>query len=533
MKQEYIQFIKNNIKLEITDSNKTSNDHQILKCLICGNEFSATPKSKVTNFKKTGMPGCPICTHIARYSDIRQSNIQKLEERFEFIDKINLLTNNESKIKVKNKKCNHIFKVKYGNLLNRDVECPICNTERKSQFYKECNEERHKNSLVGKSGFDLYRRIVRKLTRETYIKNSKIINPKDLPLGRSGTSGYHVDHIVSIRYCFDNNVPEHICAHPSNLRMLFWKDNAKKWKKPTLFPQIFNQFIDINTKELTFVKDINENKKFEEFKDFGFYTTTLYSENHKIAILLASLNGYNEKSVGSNKHLYKIRQDLISKNIRPIIIFDDEYNTNSKLIKSKINHIIGENNTNVIYARKCNIKQISNEEKNAFLNINHIQRSCISQINLGAFYNNKLIAVMTFSMPRILMNKKNSNDGSVELARFATDIDYRVIGISSKLLAYFKKNYPWKEIYSYADMRWSIGNLYEKLGFELEKVNPPDYSYIINGQRKHRWGYRKDAIREKFPNVYDPHLTEYQNMIKIGYDRIWDCGTLKFIMRSD
>ena len=28
--------------------------------------------------------------------------------------------------------------------------------------------------------------------------------------------------------------------------------------------------------------------------------------------------------------------------------------------------------------------------------------------------------------------------------------------------------------------------------------------------------------------MFDPHLTEWQNMQLNGYDRIWDCGHYKF-----
>ena len=39
--------------------------------------------------------------------------------------------------------------------------------------------------------------------------------------------------------------------------------------------------------------------------------------------------------------------------------------------------------------------------------------------------------------------------------------------------------------------------------------------------------YFEMAIR-KFPNSYNSTLTEVENMRALGYDRIWDCGTIRY-----
>ena len=40
----------------------------------------------------------------------------------------------------------------------------------------------------------------------------------------------------------------------------------------------------------------------------------------------------------------------------------------------------------------------------------------------------------------------------------------------------------------------------------------------------------KDAGLKNTLPLYDPSLTEYQNMQNAGFWRVWDCGTLKFTM---
>lgn len=74
--------------------------------------------------------------------------------------------------------------------------------------------------------------------------------------------------------------------------------------------------------------------------------------------------------------------------------------------------------------------------------------------------------------------------------------------------------------------------MYHQLGFKLTADNPPDYFYVKDGVRKHRWNYRKDILKTTLPR-YDPNKTEYQNMVDHGFWRVWDCGTLKFSMTHE
>lgn len=47
--------------------------------------------------------------------------------------------------------------------------------------------------------------------------------------GKMGVSGaYQIDHIVDIKYGFDNNIPAEDIAHISNLQFIPWEDNNKK-----------------------------------------------------------------------------------------------------------------------------------------------------------------------------------------------------------------------------------------------------------------------------------------------------------------
>jgi len=529
MKKEYYDYIVNEIKLRPKNIDLGTNNVQDIECLLCGNTFKAGVKGKVNNYRKHGMKGCKECTSIQRYENIRNDRIKELEEKFELYNIDPKTVNNMSMVKVRNKKCGHFFKVKYGNLLNRDVNCPICNTERKREQFRQFNDERHEESYLLKEGFDAYKQKVYKFTRETYRKHKDKINPENHTRVLSGEKGYHLDHIISVRNSFDLGVPPEVCADYRNMRMVKWKDNNKKWKRSSLrIPEPYYPYVNNTSDE--FIKIMNNSVKtdFNAYVDFSKFMLTLYNEKEKFGIYYAPLSTNTQQILGSKNYFKQMKEYFAEKSITLLIIFEDEWIKNRLLVIDKIQHYMNQSEKTTIYARKCEIQEIGVTDKNSFLNANHIQGTCVSQINLGAFHDGKLVAVMTFSKPRILMNKKEQAGGVYELARFATDVQYRIPGIASKLLKHFQRNYNYSEIYSYADRRWSDGNLYEVLGFEKTIVNPPNYHYIINNQRKHRWGYRKDALKEKFPERYNKELTEYQNMLEMGYDRIWDSGSIKY-----
>lgn len=252
--------------------------------------------------------------------------------------------------------------------------------------------------------------------------------------------------------------------------------------------------------------------------------------DERVGIYIVNFATDVEKNIGKYANLEKL-EEYNKKGIRLLFFYQDEWINNKNLIVKKIKHISKIDCGEKIYARKCLVRCITSKEKSNFLSKYHIQGNDNSSIFLGAFYEDNLVAVMTFSKPRIAVGGRINEMGSMELVRFATCDDYHVVGIASKLLTFFERENPNKMIYSFADRRWSIGNLYEKMGFKLESVNPPDYFYIINGSRKHRWNYRKDILRNTLPS-YNPDMTEYQNMLNAGYDRIWGCGTIKYIKNS-
>lgn len=237
---------------------------------------------------------------------------------------------------------------------------------------------------------------------------------------------------------------------------------------------------------------------------------------------------YHSENMGKHSS-YHLDKTIISenKNIKLIHIFEDEWINKKDIVKARLRNILGVSK-NKIYARKCVIKEIDSKVKSNFLNENHIQGDDKSSIRLGAYYDNELVGVMTFSKLRKSLGYSNTNSNEYELLRFASN---SVIGLVGKFLKHFIKNYNPNKIISYADRRWSpiaLNTVYSKVGFKFVKATKPNYWYTKNYKvREHRFNYRKDILVSK---GYDSNKTEFEIMSELGYDKIWDCGSFKFEM---
>src|SRR5690606_8212220 len=140
-----------------------------------------------------------------------------------------------------------------------------------------------------------------------------------------------------------------------------------------------------------------------------------------------------------------------------------EWRDKKDIVKSRVLNILGVS-PDKIFGRSTDIREIDNKEAKSFLEINHIQGGINCKTNIGLYYNEELVSVMSFGGLRKNLGS-SSKEGVYEMYRFCNKLNTTVVGGASKLLKYFINEYKPKEIVSYADRRWSQGELYEKLGF--------------------------------------------------------------------
>jgi hypothetical protein len=92
--------------------------------------------------------------------------------------------------------------------------------------------------------------------------------------------------------------------------------------------------------------------------------------------------------------------------------------------------------------------------------------------------------------------EKLTKNYEYRLVRFASKLGYQVIGGASKLLKYFERNYNPKSIISYADRRYSNGNLYYALGFQFLNNSKSNYFWTKNQQKYTRYQCQKHKLKE-------------------------------------
>ena len=245
----------------------------------------------------------------------------------------------------------------------------------------------------------------------------------------------------------------------------------------------------------------------------------IYIPSKQLAIEINGLYWHSELYKDKKYHVNKT--DSCRKlGIKLIHIWEDDWLYRNEICKSYLLNCLGIIK-NKIFARKCEIRVVKDTNiVREFLNKNHLQGYSSSSIKLGLYFNEELISLMTFGW------RNTNSKKEYELIRFCNKINYNILGAGSKLFNFFKSNFDYKSIISYSDESLFSGQLYEKLGFKYSHRSDPNYYWIVDGIRKHRFNYNKKKL---VSNGYDPSKSEVNIMHDLGYYRIWGCGQKKWI----
>lgn len=253
----------------------------------------------------------------------------------------------------------------------------------------------------------------------------------------------------------------------------------------------------------------------------------VYVPSKKFAVELDGLYWHASKGKEtdyrkSKQHLSKT-ENCISNGITLLHIFDNEWKQAKDICKSMICQKLGMSDK--IYARKCVIKDVSSQDARVFFNATHLQGFTGAASYIGLYHNNELVAAMSFG-------KSRYSKTDFELLRFSSKLNTTVVGGFSKLLKHFCRLNPNKTIVSYANRRWSEGNVYLKNGFTLSHMSAPCYYYTKDyNTLLHRSNFMKSTLKDKL-EVFDPKLSEVENMYANKYGRVWDCGNYVFTLNT-
>lgn len=238
--------------------------------------------------------------------------------------------------------------------------------------------------------------------------------------------------------------------------------------------------------------------------------------------LVVEYNGiYFHSTEFRDKNFHKERYLMCKENgLRLINIWEDEWEDPIKreIVKTKIKIVLGCYDGEKVFARKCSVRNVKFKEVSKLLQQHHIQGATHGTSYIGLFNDECIVGCMVM---------KDKKDGVWELARFCTD--GMVVGGFSKLMSFFKNNFEWNKVVSFADVSVSDGGVYHKNGFTLEHHTPPVMWYCKGSERFRRERFMKHKLPSIFGNV-DMAMTEKDIMKQNGYNQLYDAGLLKYVL---
>lgn len=471
-----------------------------IKCLTCGkllkyhNVKNRNAKKFRDAFNRFCCPRCE-CLHEDTKKVLKQTNLKKYGCEWSFQSK------------------NNIDKSKQTMLNKYGCEYAQQNKDIKNKSYKTM-QERY-GVIVSSQSFELSQKI-KKTRYETeykkflenkfviplfsiddYIKYGNLFLYKWKCL-QCGTEFLSMRNEVWFKQGAVKSYARCETCYPYN------EPKSQKEKDVQIFLQdVLKQKIDSNNRTIIPPKELD-----------------IYIPEKKIAIEFDGLYWHSDElGISKNYHLNKTLE-CEKHGIQLIHIFENEWKCKQDIVKSRLKNLLGIYDKTV-YARKCQVKEVDSKTSKEFQEENHIQGSVNAKVNLGLYFNDELISLMTFGKCRF--DKKHE----WELLRFCNKLGYHIPGGASKLLKYFERNYNPKSLVSYADRRWSQGKVYEKLGFTFSHASAPNYWYWKTMVLESRVKYQKHKLKNLLEK-FDQTKTEIENMRDNGYKRIFDCGNLVY-----
>jgi hypothetical protein len=169
-----------------------------------------------------------------------------------------------------------------------------------------------------------------------------------------------------------------------------------------------------------------------------------------------------------------------------------------------------------IPARKTEFRQLTSMEANVFLASNHLQGAATSsRWCFALFWEGAIVGLMTFS---------GHQKTRLNMARMAFALNTTVVGGAGKLFCNALRLLPPLDVITFANQRYSNGNVYETLGFKKESVLPPSYQWYFKGRMMDKRQCRHEHLPKLLGASYDPSLTEHENMFRAGARCLYDAG---------
>jgi very-short-patch-repair endonuclease len=272
----------------------------------------------------------------------------------------------------------------------------------------------------------------------------------------------------------------------------------------------------------SFLNDHSINAVFRNRNIISPYEIDCFITDANLAIEINGVYWHSEK-FNKDKFYHLNKTELCSsKNIELWHFWDFEFQEKQQLIFNKILAKLGMSKK--IGARTLELRYVNNKDKKLFFKKNHLQNDTGSSINIGLYSSDQLLMCCSFLKSQY--NKKYH----WKLVRLASEQTYTIRGGAGKIINYFIKNHMSDNeiLISCCNRRFSSGDLYKKLNFELISREKPSYCYVHGNKIFNT----KAAWQKNLLKIHNPNLSKYENMKNNNFYRLWDCGQDTWMLKK-
>lgn len=309
--------------------------------------------------------------------------------------------------------------------------------------------------------------------------------------------------------------------------------NRTSKKKPTICPQC--SAAKMSSKPETTIADV--------LRELGVAVETanrkilgnkqeidLYLPDHQLGVEFNGIYWHSEAMGKSRTYHYNKYITAQKAGIQLLQIWEDDWRNRPNVVLRAISHKLGLSEklkellpelnveTSRVFARKTTVVTLTNKQAQTFLETNHIQGFASGSCYIG-------LEDAEARLRAVLVLKRERNN-VLNIVRYATS--GTVVGGFTKLLKHAERTYEPDSFITFADHTISDGGLYENNGFVIDKELPPDYMYVVNGERKHKFGYRLKRFRNDPGLQFAEGLTEKELADLNNLPRIWDAGKTRY-----
>lgn len=486
--KEIPEFTMSGIRQFLMRNNLTPNVKRVEKpvstCVVCNNQY--TPK--YANRNTVCSPECSskyISQRMTKYNNQDIQQIVELKKQKTTNKEIEQITG------VKLSKIKEVVKENDLHLSNEDIQQNAYSAKLKKN--PNCMQEMREKHM--KMSTENYQKCVREVV--------EILEKKD--------NKYGIPYLCN-KYLLNHN------SFRNTLKSMGKSYTIKKQASSAEY-----EIIDFVNSYFKNIEIIHGDRHLITPKEIDIYIPSL-----KLGIEYCGLYWHHDQPPANKdkKYHYDKMKQCEANGIRLITIFENEWTNRQEQVKSFLKSVMGIHSKKV-FARKCEIREVEKKIARQFLNSYHIQGATTFKIALGLYFEDELLGLTTGNE-----HHRQGHSDIFVLNRLVFKDEVQIPGGASKLLKSlinYAKDNNYKKLISWSDNRYSQGNVYKQVGFDLIEELNPDYSYVNmkkNTLESKQSNKKKLLLKKGALGTMDN--TEYELAKTLELYRIWDCGKLRW-----